>query len=110
MRTARSGPSSLMELLPAERFQDIGNPPESLPRPLGAPGLSGWTDAIRGGPAPMCDFVDLSGGFTEWYLLGNLASLFPKQTLEYDPLAGRIVNNEAADQAARPAYREGWQL
>jgi len=36
----------------------------------------------------MCDFVDLSGGFTEWYLLGNLASLFPKQTLEYDPLAG----------------------
>jgi len=110
MRTARSGPSSLMELLPAERFQDLGNPPESLPRPLGAPGPSGWTDAIRGGTAPMCNFVDLSGGFTEWYLLGNLASLFPKQTLEYDPLAGRIVNNEAADQAARPAYREGWRL
>lgn len=72
----------------SECCNNIGNPPESLPRPLGAPGLSGWTDAIRGGPAPMCDFVDLSGGFTEWYLLGNLASLFPKQTLEYDPLAG----------------------
>jgi hypothetical protein len=109
MRTAGHG-SSQMDLLPAERFKDVGNPPESLPRPLGAPGLRGWTDAIRGDTAPMCNFVDFSGRFTEWYLLGNLASLFPKQTLDYDPIAGRIVNNAAADQAARPAYREGWTL
>ena len=96
-----------MELPPAERFR-------SEPARIAA--LSPGRTRRADGPtrskrhAPMCNFVDLSGGFTEWYLLGNLASLFPNQTLEYDPLAGRIVNNEAADQAARPAYREGWKL
>ncbi len=109
MRTAGHG-SAQMDLLPAERFKDMGNPPESLPRPLGAPAMRGWTDAIRGGTAPMCNFIDFSGRFSEWYLLGNLASLFPGQTLEYDCIAGRVVNNEEADRAARPAYREGWTL
>ncbi|NLF70715.1 MAG: Gfo/Idh/MocA family oxidoreductase [Candidatus Anammoximicrobium sp.] len=109
MRTASHG-SSQMELMPGDRFRDIGNPPEMLPRPLGAPGLGGWTAAIRGGTPPMCNFLDFSGRFSEWYLLGNLASLFPGQTLEYDTISGRVVNNEAADQAARPAYREGWTL
>ncbi|MDD4267646.1 MAG: Gfo/Idh/MocA family oxidoreductase [Pirellulaceae bacterium] len=109
MRTAGHG-SAQMDLLPAERFKDLGNPPESLSRPLGAPAMRGWTDAIRGGTAPMCNFIDFSGRFSEWYLLGNLASLFPGQTLEYDCIAGRVVNNEEADRAARPAYREGWTL
>ncbi|MDY0169199.1 MAG: Gfo/Idh/MocA family oxidoreductase [Thermoguttaceae bacterium] len=109
MRTSGHG-SSHMEMMPEAQYKDVGNPPESLPRPLGAPGPRGWIDAIQGGTAPMCNFLDFSGRFSEWYLLGNLASLFPGQTLEYDPIAGRVVNNEAADQAARPAYRDGWTL
>ncbi len=108
MRTTGHG-SSNMELLPEAQFQDIKDPPESLPRPLGRPVIQGWTEAIQGGPAPMCDFA-FSGPFTEWYLLGNVATLFPQQTLEYDPIAGRIVNNESADQAVRPEYRKGWVL
>jgi len=109
MRTSGHG-SAQIALLPAARFKDVGNPPESLPRPLGRPGRQGWTDAIRGGPAPMCNFEAFSGPFMEWVMLGNLASLFPGQTLEYDTVSGKIVNNEAADQAARPPYREGWTL
>jgi hypothetical protein len=108
MRTTGHG-SSNMELMPDEPFKDIGNAPESLSRPLRKAGVAGWTEAIRGGLPPMCDF-DFSGPFTEWYLLGNVATLFPGQTLEYDPVAGRIINNAEADQAARPAYREGWVL
>ena len=108
MRTTGHG-SSNMELLPAGQFEDVGAPPESLPRPLRRPGIRGWTEAIQGGLPPMCDFA-FSGPFTEWYLLGNVATLFPQETLEYDPIAGRIVNHEAADRACRPEYREGWVL
>ncbi len=109
MRTSGHG-SSHMELMPAAQYKEVANPPESLPRPLGAPGPGGWIDAIKGGTKPMCNFIDFSGRFTEWYLLGNLASLFPDQTLQYDPIAGKVINNDQADQAARPAYRKGWTL
>jgi len=88
----------------------LGDPPQLLPRSLGRGGEGGFFDAIRGGPAPMCNFVEFGVPFAEWYLLGNLATLFPGETLEYDPIAGRIVNNPQADAAARPEYRKGWAL
>jgi len=46
----------------------------------------------------------------EWYLLANVATVFPDQTLEFDPITCRIVNNEQADQKIRLPYREGWKL
>jgi hypothetical protein len=98
------------QLLPADKFSDVGEPCQSLPRPLGKSNLRGWIDGIRGGPAPQCNFVEFGGPFTEWTLLANVATLFPDQTLEYDPVARQVVNLDEANEAVAPAYREGWSL
>ena len=73
--------------------------------------LRGWVQGMKEeGPAPMGCFNAFSGPFTEWYLLANIATLFPDQTLEFDPVTCRIINHDQADQKIRPTYREGWKL
>jgi hypothetical protein len=97
-------------MLPEEKFKDAGQPPEALPRPLPGRFLRGWAEGMREGPPPMGCFNTFSGPFTEFYLLANVASLFPNETLEFDPLTCRIINHDQADLAIRPPYREGWTL
>ena len=97
-------------MFPEEKFKDLPAPPEALPRPLPGRFLRGWRDGMTKGPAPMGCFSAFSGPFTEWFLLANVATLFPERTLEFDPVACRIVNHEQADQIIRPPYREGWKL
>jgi len=45
----------------------------------------------------------------ELLLLGNVASLIA-QPFEFDPVAGKIVNDAEADRALRPTPRKGWSL
>ena len=97
-------------MLPEAKFQDVGAPPELLPRPLPGRFLRGWLGGMQDGPPPESCFNAFSGPFTEWYLLANVASLFPGETLEFDPIACQIVNHAEADAALRPPYREGWTL
>ena len=52
---------------------------------------------------------DYAGPLNEFLQLGNVATLF-EGPIEYDPLAGKIVNNKAANQALHREYREGWSL
>ena len=101
---------STVEMLPEEKFQDVGRPPEALPRPLPGKFLRGWAEGMDDGPPAMGCFNTFSGPFTEWYLLANVASLFPGETLEFDPVDCRIVNHAEADEELRPPYREGWTL
>ncbi|HRT95865.1 MAG TPA: hypothetical protein P5532_15655 [Planctomycetota bacterium] len=43
-------------------------------------------------------------------MLGNIATQF-EGVLEYDPLEGKITNNEEADKALKMGeYRKGWAL
>jgi hypothetical protein len=88
----------------------LGDPPQALPRPLPGRFLQGWVQGMKKGLAPMGCFNAFSGPFTEWFLLANIATLFPDKTLEFDPVTCRIVNHEHADQKIRPSYREGWKL
>ena len=97
-------------MLPEDKFRDVRDPPEWLPRPLPGRFLRGWLDGMRDGPKPMGCFSTFAGPFVQWYLLANVASLFPDQTLEFDPVTCRITNHEQADQALRPPYRDGWTL
>jgi hypothetical protein len=97
-------------MFPEEKFKGLGDPPPSLPRPLPGRFLQGWVQGMKQELTPMGCFNAFSGPFTEWYLLANIATLFPDQTLEFDPLTCRIVNHEQADQMIRSPYREGWQL
>jgi hypothetical protein len=39
-----------------------------------------------------------------------MATLFPDQTLEYDPVGRQVVNLDAANAAVAPEYRQGWSL
>jgi hypothetical protein len=43
-------------------------------------------------------------------MLGNIATLWPGETLTYDPVAGQIVNHAAANQKLVFKYRDGWRL
>jgi hypothetical protein len=97
-------------MFPEEKFKDLPAPPESLPRPLPGRFLRGWVDGMKKGLTPMGCFNAFSGPFAEWFLLANVATLFPDRTLEFDPVTCRIVNHEEADQKLRPPYREGWKL
>ena len=98
------------QLLPADKFKDVGEPRPSLPRPLGKSDLKGWIEGIRGGPLPQCNFAEFGGPFTEWTHLANVATLFPDQTLEFDPVACKIINVDEANEAVAPEYRKGWSL
>ncbi len=97
-------------MFPDEKFKGLGDPPQALPRPLPGRFLRGWVEGMKKGTPPMSCFNAFSGPFTEWYLLANIATLFPEKTLEFDPVACRIINNPEADKLIRPTYREGWTL
>jgi predicted dehydrogenase len=106
-RLHSTGHNMTFSLLPAADFQDLLGPPRTLPR---SPGHEReWLEAIRGGPPPCSNFVDYGSLLTEFLLAGNIAT----QTggvIEYDPLAGRIVNNPSANQLCAAVYRDGWTL
>jgi len=98
--------NSSFTLLPEAKFKDFQGPPQTLPR-------SGshereFTAACQGGPKTMSNF-DYAGPLVEFLLLANVATLFG-QTLEFDPLACKIVNHPEADAALRREYRKGWSL
>ena len=94
-------------LLPLANFPDQGGRPQRIPR-------SGshereWVNACRGrGPKPLSNF-DYAGPVLELLLLGNICTLL-RRPIEYDPLAGKIINDEEADRALRTPRREGWEV
>jgi hypothetical protein len=100
-----TGHNMSFTLHPESDLKGLAGPPRELPR---SPGHEReWLEAIRGGPAPWSNFIDHGAGLTEFVLLGNLATRFD-HAIEYDPVAGRVTNHEAADRACRPENREGW--
>jgi hypothetical protein len=52
---------------------------------------------------------DYSGPLNEFLQLGNIANQFGG-TLEYDPLAGKIVNNDEANELVHREHRKKWTL
>ena len=44
------------------------------------------------------------------FLLGNVATRLPGQTLEWDAENLRVTNSEAATKLLTKNYREGWKL
>jgi hypothetical protein len=43
-------------------------------------------------------------------MLGNIATLYPGETLSYDPVAGKITSHAEANQKIAYPYRGGWPL
>ena len=67
-----------------------------------------WIDACRGGKPHILASFDNGGPLSELLMLGNLANLFPEETLAYDPSAGRITNKDEANEHLDYKARGGW--
>jgi len=101
-----NGHNTVVTLLPEAKFKDFEGPPERLPRSRGHE--NEWLDACKGGPAAMSNF-DYSDPLAEFVLLGNVATRFGR-TIEFDPVAMKVVNDAQADGALKRDYRAGWSL
>jgi len=93
-------------LYPEDRFAGEPKRADSFPAAQGHE--RDWLQAARGGEPTLSNFSN-TGPFIELLMLGNVATQFPDE-LEYDPLAGKIVNHAEADAVAHPEYRQGWIL
>ena len=94
-------------LLPAGKFEGVEQgTPKRLPPSRGH--YHDWFTACRGGPAPWANF-EYANALSEFLMLGNVATRVEGE-IEYDPVAARVVNNEAADRLLGYEYRQGWVL
>jgi hypothetical protein len=93
-------------LLPQAQFKGFEGPAPTLPR---SPGHHAeWVAACKGGPKPFSNF-DIGAPQTEIVQLVHVATL-AKGPIEYDPVAGKIVNSAEANALLHREYRKGWTL
>ncbi len=94
------------ELLPKKQFEGFQGPAPTLPR---SPGHHAeWVRGCKGGPKPFSPF-EVGAPLTEIIQLVHVASLAGKP-IEYDPVAGKIVNPVEANPLLHREYRPGWTL
>ncbi len=87
---------------------DYKRPAQTIPRVPGNEPHLDWIRACKGGPAA-CSNFDISGPFTEWVLLGNLAIRLNKK-IEWDSEKLRVRNVPEAEELIRGSYRKGWEI
>jgi len=69
-----------------------------------------WINAIKGKEKATCSF-DYASRLTETMLLGVVAMRTGQgKRIYWDGEAGRVTNNEAANQYLKREYRQGWTL
>jgi predicted dehydrogenase len=95
-------------LLPESRMADYTRPPQTVPRVPGNDPYLDWIRACKGGPPASSNF-DVSGPFSEWVLLGNLALRLGKK-IEWDPVRLRVTNVPEAKELIKGHYRHGWTI
>jgi predicted dehydrogenase len=96
------------QLLPESSMADYKRPPQIIPRAPGNSAHLDWIRACKGGPAASSNF-DISGPFTEWVLLGNLAIRLGKK-LQWDSENLRVTNIPEAAALIKGTYRPGWEV
>jgi predicted dehydrogenase len=95
-------------LLPAERHNSFGAPPEVLPRIAHQSHEMNWVNGIRGRDQVTSPF-SYAAHLNEIMLLG-VASLRAKSKLYYDGANMRVTNNAAANEFLTRTYRSGYSL
>lgn len=94
-------------VIPDQRAQELGKPPEVLPRSPGH--YIEWLNACKGGEPAGSNFVDHAAHLAEVVLLGNIA-IRTGEKLLWDGPNLRFTNSEAANQLINPPYRAPWAL
>ncbi len=102
-----TGHNMSFRFLPEEPFRELQRDrPETVDDSRGPE--QDWFAAIRGGKLGWSNF-DYASALTEFLMLGNVSTQFD-DTLEFDPVAMRIVNNAEANGLLCCEYRHGWEL
>lgn len=95
--------------LPRAKFESIETArPQRIPP--GGNIYVDWVSACRGEKPHILASFDNGGPLSELLMMGNIATLFPEETLAYDPAEGRITNKPEANARLGFDYREGWSL
>jgi hypothetical protein len=104
-----TGHNMSFTLLPEDKFKDLSDRkvPHTLARVSNHE--EEWYRACHGGAAPMSSF-EYGGRLAEFTLLGNIATLYPEQMIEFDPLTAKIIKPAEANAFLTKDYREGWKL
>lgn len=101
--------NATFRLLPADQFAGIQTDhPEKVGVSQGHE--RDWLQACRGGKPAWANF-DYADALNEFLMLGNVVTqIEPGTTLEFDPVALKMVNHPGADALLRGEYRSGWRL
>jgi predicted dehydrogenase len=95
-------------LLPKDRFKDVKEPEQKLPRSPGH--FTEWVEAIKtNDPGKALSNFGYAGRLTETVLLGVVALRAGKK-LEWDAESLRARNCSEADQYIRRDYRKGYSI
>jgi hypothetical protein len=93
-------------LLPGSRWAEYQLPPRLLTR---SPGHQrDWVRACKGGE-PACSHFGVAGPYTEWMVLGAVATRVEGKLL-WDPRRMEFTNNREANKYVKPIFRKGWEL
>jgi predicted dehydrogenase len=102
-------------LLPGSRWAEYKLPQPYLTRSPGAGANNhhaahcrDWVRACKGG-APACSNFSIAGPFTEWLVLGAVATHYEGKLL-WDPAKLAFRNNKDATRWIKPTYRKGWGI
>jgi GFO/IDH/MocA oxidoreductase family protein len=101
-----SGRGEGVGLLPGSRWAEYALPPRLLTR---SPGHQrDWIRACKGGE-PACSNFSVAGPYTEWMVLGAVATRVQGKLL-WDPKKMEFTNNKEANKYVKPVFRKGWEL
>jgi GFO/IDH/MocA oxidoreductase family protein len=110
-----SGRGEGVGLLPGARWAEYKLPNAYLQRSPGAStGDNGsahardWVRACKGG-APACSNFSIAGPYTEWLVMGAVATHYEGKLL-WDNARGEITNNRDANKWVKPTFRKGWEI
>ena len=110
-----SGRGEGVGLLPGSKWAEYKLPKAYLQR---SPGAStgdnhsahcrDWIRACKGG-APACSNFRLAGPYTEWLVLGAVATHYDGKLL-WDAQKLEFTNNKEANKWIKPQFRKGWEI
>jgi Oxidoreductase family, NAD-binding Rossmann fold/Oxidoreductase family, C-terminal alpha/beta domain len=93
-------------LIPGSRWAEYKLPPRMLTR---SPGHQrDWVRACKGGE-PACSNFSVAGPYTEWMVLGAVATRVNGKLL-WDPKKMEFTNSKEANRYVKPMFRKGWEV
>jgi Oxidoreductase family, NAD-binding Rossmann fold len=101
-----SGRGEGVGLIPGTRWAEYQLPPRLLTR---SPGHQrDWIRACKGGE-PACSNFSVAGPYTEWMVLGAIATRVEGKLL-WDARKMEFTNNKEANKYVKPVFRKGWEI